>query len=153
MLRHICSRTSTAAVSAACRPHSAFIATLHRTTSFTCRVPSNTAAIDVRLVWKSVDWNKSSLRCYTSSSSSDADIQDLVFKTVSELMQIQDKPDEIKARITLSSRLKADLGLDIFKTYQLLDKLEQDIGEVDISVEDADKAQTLQDIVALVTRK
>ncbi|KAF9934924.1 hypothetical protein BGZ75_007642 [Mortierella antarctica] len=68
------------------------------------------------------------------------------------MLQIQDSPDDVRARITLGSRLKADLGLDVFKTYQLLDKLEQEIAEIDISVEDADKAQTLEDIVTLVAK-
>ncbi|KAF9946963.1 hypothetical protein BGZ70_002939 [Mortierella alpina] len=90
-----------------------------------------------------------------SSSSTPANtsrVQDLVFKTVSEMLQIQDSPDEVRSKITLGSRLKADLGLDVFKTYQLLDKLEQEITELDISVEDADKAQTLEDIVTLVSK-
>ncbi|KAF9277358.1 hypothetical protein BGZ68_009366 [Mortierella alpina] len=95
----------------------------------------------------------STLRHYSSSSSSSSsEVQDLVFKTVSEMLQIQDKPGEIRSKITPGSRLKADLGLDVFKTYQLLDKLEQEIAGIDISVEDADKAQTLEDIVTLVSK-
>ncbi|KAG0294618.1 hypothetical protein BGZ96_000812 [Linnemannia gamsii] len=60
--------------------------------------------------------------------------------------------DELKARITLTAHLKNDLGMDIFKTYQLLDRIEQESGgNIDISVEQADKVQTIQDIVDLVT--
>ncbi|KAI1297773.1 hypothetical protein EDD11_006979 [Mortierella claussenii] len=91
-------------------------------------------------------------RTYSSAASGqDAQVQELVFTTVAELMQIKEPAD--KARIGLTSQLKSDLGMDIFKTYQLLDQLEQRMENLDISIEEADKAQTLQDIVDLVSRK
>ncbi|KAG0305420.1 hypothetical protein BGZ97_001117 [Linnemannia gamsii] len=60
--------------------------------------------------------------------------------------------DELKARITLKAHLKNDLGIDIFRTYQLLDRIEQELGgNIDIPVEQADNVLTLQDIVDLVS--
>ncbi|KAG0265905.1 hypothetical protein BG011_003830 [Mortierella polycephala] len=91
-------------------------------------------------------------RQYSSSapSSSSSDTQDLVIKTLADLMQLKDDAD--KEKITLKSHLKDDLGLDIFKTYQLLDKVEQEIESIDISIDEADKATTVQDIVDLISK-
>ncbi|KAF9191926.1 hypothetical protein BGZ51_006484 [Haplosporangium sp. Z 767] len=90
-------------------------------------------------------------RQYSSSapSSGSSDTQDLVFKTLADLMQLKDDAD--KEKITLKSRLQDDLGLDIFKTYQLLDKIEQEIESIDISIDEADKATTVQDIIDLIS--
>ncbi|KAF9098761.1 hypothetical protein BGX23_005336 [Mortierella sp. AD031] len=103
-------------------------------------------------------------RQYTSSSSfsPSSSIQDLVLNTTAQLLQTpttadepaptQETLDALKARITPTSNLKNDLGIDIFKTYQLLDKIEQDLGgAVDIPVEQADKVHTIQDIIDLVS--
>ncbi|KAF9155984.1 hypothetical protein BG015_007780 [Linnemannia schmuckeri] len=109
--------------------------------------------------------SSSNYRQYTSSSSSSSHspskIQDLVLKSTEQLLQpppdytpapTQQVLDELKARITPAAHLKKDLGMDIFKTYQLLDHIEQKLGgDIDIPVDQADKVQTLQDIVDLVT--
>ncbi|KAF9912671.1 hypothetical protein EC991_009407 [Linnemannia zychae] len=97
-------------------------------------------------------------RQYTTSSPK---IQDLVFKTTEQLLQpppdhqpapTQEILDALKARITLTANLKNDLGMDIFKTYQLFDKIEQELGgAVDIPVEQVDKVTTIQDVVDLVS--
>ncbi|KAF9919000.1 hypothetical protein BX616_003250 [Lobosporangium transversale] len=78
-------------------------------------------------------------------------LHDLVFTTVAEVMQINELAD--RAQINLQSSLKLDLGMDVFKTYQLLDELEKKIESLDVPVEAVDKAQTLQDIVDLITPK
>ncbi|KAK3844401.1 MAG: hypothetical protein J3R72DRAFT_77955 [Linnemannia gamsii] len=103
--------------------------------------------------------SSSSSRQYTSSSSSK--IQDLVLKTAEQLLQpppnfqpapSQETLDALKAKITLTANLKNDLGMDIFKTYQLLDNIEQELGgAVDIPVEQVDKVLTIQDIVDLIS--
>ncbi|KAG0069550.1 hypothetical protein BGZ89_002615 [Linnemannia elongata] len=105
--------------------------------------------------------SSSSYRQYTSSSSHSSEIQDLVLKSTEQLLQpppdhtpapTQQVLDELKARITPTAHLKNDLGMDIFKTYQLLDRIEQELGgNIDIPVEQADKVQTLQDVVDLVS--
>ncbi|KAG0303000.1 hypothetical protein BGZ98_007062 [Dissophora globulifera] len=63
-------------------------------------------------------------------------------------MAIKEPADQ--ARITLKSHMLNDLGMDVFKKYQLLDKLERELESIDIAVQDADKAQTLEDIVTIV---
>ncbi|KAF9167792.1 hypothetical protein BGX21_000674 [Mortierella sp. AD011] len=75
-------------------------------------------------------------------------VQELVFDTVAKLMQINESED--KGRLTLQTHMESDLGMDVFKKYQLFDRIEREIGVVDISIEAADKAQTLGDIVDLV---
>ncbi|KAF9434423.1 hypothetical protein BGZ76_008034 [Entomortierella beljakovae] len=84
----------------------------------------------------------------TSATLNSDNVQKLVFSTVAELMGIKE-PADIE-RITLKSQMKSDLGMDIFKTYQLIDKVERHFNSIDIPVESADKAQTLEDIVNLV---
>ncbi|KAF9547281.1 hypothetical protein EC957_008630 [Mortierella hygrophila] len=105
--------------------------------------------------------SSSKYRQYTSSTSHSSKIQELVLKSTEQLLQpspdhtpapTQQVLDELKARITLTAHLKNDLGMDIFKTYQLLDRIEQGLGgDIDIPVEQADKVQTLQDVVDLVS--
>ncbi|KAF8942226.1 hypothetical protein BGZ47_006691 [Haplosporangium gracile] len=103
----------------------------------------------------------SNYRQYSSPSHIPSKIQDLVLKSAEQLLQpppdytpapTQQVLDELKARITPTAHLKNDLGMDIFKTYQLLDQIEQKLGgDIDIPIDQADKVKTLQDIVDLVT--
>ncbi|KAG0004777.1 hypothetical protein BGZ79_008125 [Entomortierella chlamydospora] len=85
---------------------------------------------------------------YSSSTVNQENVQGLVFDTVAKLMQINESED--KGRLTLQTHMESDLGMDVFKKYQLFDRIEREIGVVDISVEAADKAQTLGDVVDLV---
>ncbi|KAF8935298.1 hypothetical protein EDD21DRAFT_370434 [Dissophora ornata] len=93
----------------------------------------------------------SSIRAYSSSpTSSSSDIQGLVIKTVAELMQINEPAD--REKITLKSHMKSDLGMDIFKTYQLLDRIERELESIDIPIEAVDKAETLEDIADIINK-
>ncbi|KAF8974914.1 hypothetical protein BGZ46_009598 [Entomortierella lignicola] len=97
---------------------------------------------------KSRFFSTSSIR---STSTVDPDnVQELVINTTADLMQIKEPAD--KERITLKTHMKSDLGMDIFKTYQLLDKIEREFDSIDIPIEAVDNAQTLGDIVDLVCK-
>ncbi|KAF9112402.1 hypothetical protein BGX27_003444 [Mortierella sp. AM989] len=86
---------------------------------------------------------------YSGPTVKPANVEELVIDTVAELLQIKEPAD--RERITLKTHMKSDLGMDIFKTYQLLDRLEREVNSIEISVEDADKAETLEDIASLVS--
>ncbi|KAF9358525.1 hypothetical protein BGX26_001532 [Mortierella sp. AD094] len=87
---------------------------------------------------------------YKSFTVNQENVQELVFNTVAKLMQFKESED--KERLTLQTQMKSDLGMDVFKKYQLFDRIEREIGFVNIPVEAADKAQTLGDVVDLVCK-
>ncbi|KAF9934514.1 hypothetical protein FBU30_001655 [Linnemannia zychae] len=102
-----------------------------------------------------------SRRQYTSSPPPSSKLQEMVLNLTEQLLQpppdfqpapTQEVLDALKAKIVPSAHLRNDLNMDIFKTYQLLDKIEQELGgTVDIPVEQAERVHTIQDIINLVS--
>ncbi|KAG0043565.1 hypothetical protein BGZ83_011267 [Gryganskiella cystojenkinii] len=85
-------------------------------------------------------------------------VQELVFSTVYGLLdRAPPAADEDQtSALTLDTHLINDLKMDVFKMYQVMDKVERDLSsqwQVDIAIEEADKVRTLRDIVQLISSK
>ncbi|GJJ76319.1 hypothetical protein EMPS_08678 [Entomortierella parvispora] len=106
---------------------------------------------------------------FTASSSGNSDnedkdaslnplVQDLVFNAVYDLLErpAPSSDEDQSNALTLDTHLIQDLKMDVFKMYQIMDKVERDLQPqwtIDIPVEEADKVRTLRDIVQLISSK
>jgi len=93
-----------------------------------------------------------------NDSSVNPAVQDLVFNAVYNMLgrPAPSADEDHSNALTLDTHLIEDLKMDVFKMYQIMDKVERDLHPqwtIDIPVEEADKVRTLRDIVELISSK